>query len=619
MQRGLKVLCWLLFLIRTGTLYADQPSMPQMATLAQHPQWLKLLHYDAAAGRSDIISPAFFISPDGQSDPLAELTATLHAMTASRALDSDQHAQCRFPARYRWLQQQLHWQPETQADCTAFNHWSPRRELDSLSLIYATGYLDNPASFYGHLMLRINSRQGALNDHLLDTSINYGAIIPAAENPLIYIAKGLTGGYDAGFTQDTFYRQTQTYGNIELRDMWDYRLQLSRDDRELIVAHLWELLGQRFTYYYLTRNCAYRIVELLQLVTETPLLHTGKPWVHPVDLLKQLQRVNLDARPLLDAGHYIPSRQQRFYRRFSQLSAVQQQALRQRIDQPGGWGQGEHPALTPQQRMGVVDVLLDYTELQIGRTDQLRHRRMQQQLLQEMLRLSSHTDYRAPADPTPAPPHQGQNSSAAGVALIRRDGADQLELSLRSSYFDLLNLDAGRMPWSQLLMLDLQLRLERNRVQVQQLDLLNIRTYGLPHTGLPGDRRNAWSLRAGWDRPDLACTRCSVASLDGSYGWSDTLGADAAWNISLGGRTAEGASGYGNLALGGSGELLWSAGRGYRARIRYQKLRYIDGQRPWSEGLRVEQRFGSGADWDLRLTYAKARGEEWRLGLNRYF
>jgi hypothetical protein len=134
--------------------------------LASHPYWVALLHYRSTVlggVKSEIVSPEFFLSPLGATDPQAELRATLEALAAPPGDAPDQHARCRFVARYKWLRQSLDWRgvevPET--PCPLYQAYTHRNQIESLSLVYATGYLSNPASFYGHILLKFNTRGGA--------------------------------------------------------------------------------------------------------------------------------------------------------------------------------------------------------------------------------------------------------------------------------------------------------------------------------------------------------------------------------------------------------------------------------------------------------------------------
>ena len=42
-----------------------------------------------------------------------------------------------------------------------------------------------------------------------------------------YIVKGLSGFYEAGFSDKYFYNQDLTYTDTEFRDMWEYKLNLT--------------------------------------------------------------------------------------------------------------------------------------------------------------------------------------------------------------------------------------------------------------------------------------------------------------------------------------------------------------------------------------------------------
>ncbi len=91
---------WLL--VATGA--HGQTIPPWIDQLAADPFWLKLLHYHdphflPGAARSEILTPEFFLSPQGAQDPKAELAATIAAFRAPAAGNPDQDARCRFPAR----------------------------------------------------------------------------------------------------------------------------------------------------------------------------------------------------------------------------------------------------------------------------------------------------------------------------------------------------------------------------------------------------------------------------------------------------------------------------------------------------------------------------------------
>ena len=81
------------------------------AKLAGEREWHLLLHYreNLLGGHtSEQDDPGFFMSPDGKTDPQAELDATLKQFFSDELVGrSKQPAQCAFIARYEWLKQRL--------------------------------------------------------------------------------------------------------------------------------------------------------------------------------------------------------------------------------------------------------------------------------------------------------------------------------------------------------------------------------------------------------------------------------------------------------------------------------------------------------------------------------
>ncbi len=133
-------------------------------------QWSKLLHFKN--GRSTITSTDFFLSEHGHSDPESELIATLSAFTAPSTT-----AHCRYPARYIWVKENFGVDLALSLqDCEDYQQWIQHSKAESVSLVYVTGYLGNPASFFGHLMMKFNRQGDNKTDiELLDTGINFGA------------------------------------------------------------------------------------------------------------------------------------------------------------------------------------------------------------------------------------------------------------------------------------------------------------------------------------------------------------------------------------------------------------------------------------------------------------
>ena len=168
---------FLVFLLSPAAAQVDTAA--QLSKLAFAPGWLKIVHYEPDARsptgwRSAIHSDDFFLDSSGKVDPLLELQATLAAFVAPPANDPNKHAQCRFPARWQWLKSRMGSDPAFQSAlrCPAFGAWTRSSSVSSISIVFATGYLGNPASYYGHTLLKFNFIEGQGPTRLMNVSVN---------------------------------------------------------------------------------------------------------------------------------------------------------------------------------------------------------------------------------------------------------------------------------------------------------------------------------------------------------------------------------------------------------------------------------------------------------------
>ena len=123
--------------------------------LSRHPYWLKLLHFYSIGEtvgqwsfKSDIVSPSFFFSPLGKTDPEEELKSTLKALLVPVSDKPDQHARCKFIARFQWLRSKLDFPTLTELTCPLFERWANLNEATGISIVFVSSFLKNPASTF---------------------------------------------------------------------------------------------------------------------------------------------------------------------------------------------------------------------------------------------------------------------------------------------------------------------------------------------------------------------------------------------------------------------------------------------------------------------------------------
>src|SRR3989344_9103985 len=173
--------------------------------LAQRAEWLNLLHYKSyvywPGVRSLADDPAFFNAPDGKTDATAELEATLAVFfSTAEETDKAQNPQCRFIARYHWLKKELHFDPARlpERPCRRFYQWRASLDPHEITLVFPAAYLNNPASMYGHTLLRIDGKGQDEQTRLLAYAISYAAGTNETSG-LGFAVRGLFGGYPGVF------------------------------------------------------------------------------------------------------------------------------------------------------------------------------------------------------------------------------------------------------------------------------------------------------------------------------------------------------------------------------------------------------------------------------------
>jgi len=479
----------LLALTWPGAVFADRGDgylqklvqRARQAGLADRPSWRTLLHYKpgllARGVRSLVDSPRFFNSPAGKVNPQAELEATLAAFFLPASAEKpDEHPQCRFIARYGWLKDELRFDPRRlpEQPCLRFRNWFQDLSPSALTLIFATAYLDNPASMFGHTLLRVDGKAGDLHDPLLSYAINYAAATGGEEFGISYALKGLFGGYPGQFFLAPYYQMVKTYGDIEHRDLWEYRLDFEDAEIARLLRHVWELRAAFFDYYFFDENCSYHLLSLLEAARPSlQLTDRFTWWAIPADTVHE----TVDEPGLLDAVTYRPSPTIRLRRRYDAMdSSVKPLALslaEGTLDPKQEIVRG----LASRDQAKILEFAVDYLIYRkakgtLGEAEWLRRSH-------ELLVARSRLGVPSQMPPIAAPkvrPDQGHPSRRAGIGYGLEDGRHFLRLELRPAYHDLLDPQGGYPPGAQIQFLNLAVRIfpDTPDAQLDRIDAIDV-------------------------------------------------------------------------------------------------------------------------------------------------
>lgn len=235
-----------------------------LSELAANPQWLNLYRYSHVGidNNSTVTNASWFFSAQGRRNPLRELKKAIEVLASSEA------KRCAFPARTLFLKSKG-FLKAGQDSCPKYEYFARKLKLENIWIVFASYYVNNPSSAFGHTLFKIEGKGNQQNDFL-----QYGANFAAQTttvNPLIYALLGLIGGFKGNYGLLPYFVKIGEYNDSESRDLWEYKLNLTAFEKQMFLAHLWEMDQAQYDYYYLTQNCSYHLLTFLDAIR--PSLH----------------------------------------------------------------------------------------------------------------------------------------------------------------------------------------------------------------------------------------------------------------------------------------------------------------------------------------------------------
>lgn len=459
----------------------DLQSRAAARDLAATSQWRALLHYESDWGgrglHSTVASDDFFLSPSGRHDPVAELNATLAALVSGRRIERrDKSTACVFIARRRFLARRLGVDAQALGgdDCAEYRQWRAALSPDRISLIYPTAFPNSPSSMFGHTLLRVDSSRAARGTELLSYAVNFAAAAGDDAKGLGFAWKGLTGGYPGVFGLFPYYEKVKQYAWIEHRDIWAYPLDLNDAETRRLVDHLWEMDGVRFDYYFLTKNCSYQLLSLLEVARPTLRLTEQYSWYAiPADTIRTLA----DVPGLMKTPRYRPSLETTLRWQADQLAPDQRALATAVAADKIPLDDARLTSLPAADHAAVLEVAHDYLYYRL-QSEPARapagpdHANAILLARSRIPRPSSFADV-----PTPAtPPDRGHRSLRVASSVVYEGGDLSLGLRVRPAYHDLLDDPGGYTDGAQINFLDLGLRLDpvEGKLRIDDLRVLDI-------------------------------------------------------------------------------------------------------------------------------------------------
>jgi hypothetical protein len=450
---------------------------------------------------------------------------------------------------------------------------------------------------FGHTLIRVDSKGHTGASRMLDYTINYAADA-AANSSVGYAYKGLSGGLPGRFRIIPYHMKLREYAQMENRDIWEYRLDVSQQTVDMVLMHAWELIGTYFDYYFFTENCAYHILTLL----ESDLHHTAMTdefrfWVLPTDTLRVLEE-----RGLVRAVDYYPSSYQLILARRNALPEKDDR-LAKAIYRDGTEAHQEKlDGFSIERQASVLDMAYEYLRYtKIAASDvlspELSERERRLLVARSRLRVTS------PEPDVPVPgvrPDQAHRTMRWSVGGGSDDNGPFVKVGWRAVYHDWLDPAAGYPSNSALEFGRLGLRYYTEGQSGKQLKLDHLYVISLDNFEPLDDffRRVSWHVTTGWEPLFNAADKREIAfTVRGGPGLSYRPG--GASTLLYGGVDAEAAYGdafRGSYYLGTGPTVGVMHNQGDRWRVRLSG-RYLMGV---AEDTRDRGRFD--LEQSIRLT-----------------
>lgn len=575
----------------------DKDAAPADAEqMARDPAWLALLHYRERAGGgmlSEADRPEFFLSPQGQHAPAAELLADLAALQAP---ERRQQFACRFPARYEWLRQRL---GQDGADslidqCPQLAQWLARFPGRRISIDFASSYLENPSSTFGHTFLKIYKESGS---ELLSPTINYAARTDARDSELAFVAKGLFGGFPGVADELPFYRRLRTYAENEGRDIHEYELTLDPDEVRRLLLHTWEIKDGVFDYDFLHENCAYRTLTLIDVARPRAALlkRFGKVTV-PVDTVRALRSA------AMLGGHRVWQSASKRVRDLEARVPAQDAAAAHKIALGLG-DSADTAALPAARRAGTLQLAYEYASILIDRDEGERATR--KAILGAIIkaRLAQNEPEPLASRANPATPEDGHDGGLLGAGLRQRGGRARLSLEYAAFQHTLTNPLPGYEPHAEITVLNPEVQLRAGHARLQRVDWL-VAQSAIPSSTLFQPR--AWRLQLATRSEPYQEREHMATSLAYHSGKAWRLGRDTVFSVLPGARVEAGAGLAHHAALAGAlNAALTRQGMQWSARLELQAEKFIAGSTLRRQGARASAEFALSRNVSLAIGAAR--------------
>lgn len=576
-----------------------EQSAEKLLTLSKTTYWRHLLHYHKAGliadSGSQIDDESFFIAENGQQNAHAELVATLKLFLSNAS--ENQVKQCQYPARLYWLKQKL---PELNLKtpkCPEYEEWVATLNAERIVLVFPAAYLNSPSSMYGHTLFRLKKKNN--NNALLDFAVNYAANADPDDNQLTFSYKGLTGGYPGVVSVMPYYQKVQEYNFLESRDIWEYELNLSQEEVNQFVRHVWEMKSTYMDYYFFTENCSYQLLSLLDASSEA--LNLTKDFrfrAIPADTVRALSE-----QGLIEQAKFRESTLTQLDNMLAQMDDSKIKFAKSLVNQINPDFE-KLKNYNETQQAKILDIAYQYSRyLSARKKSTLAHLGARSIKLLSLRSKNNNTEVFEPVVQPKVRDDQGHATQRVELGAGTKAHSHYLKLGYRAAYHEFLDKPQGYLAGAQLEMFDAEFRwYESESLRLQKIDLLDIRSWSEKNAlFIP----KSWQVKLGVERV-AGFNNELLTKLQGGAGVTQAIGnhrfslfANSEFYLGLNSEPKLKNSHY--LAAGPQLNWLWQAQK-FSLLASYEYLIDVSGEPLKQQRADVNLAYHLTKNWQARLT-----------------
>ena len=465
-------------------------------------------------GESEIDDLRFFLAEDGKTNAKSELEATLEGLLHEKRFDDNSTA-CLYPARKTWLKQKLSLQNLPSVTCTEYSKVLQRLDPKSATIVFPAAHINSPASMFGHTFLRINS---SYDSKLLSYAVNYAADADAdTSNGVVFALKGLFGGYLGRYSLLPYYEKLKEYKDTEQRDIWEYNLNLNEAEVQRMVEHIWELNTANSFYYFLTENCSYNMLWLLEVAR--PSLKLREKFNFTVIPLETIHIA--EGADIVSSDNFRPSKRTVLLKYEDLILGEFLQFPRALVESHLSIDTFIHDkTISLQQKMYILEAAIEYLEYSFTKAKISKKKYLT--LFHELSKTRASLGQGDKINiETPSNPMNSHRAIRVSTGVGVRDSETIGFLGLRQAYHSLEDSSFGFLRGTQIEFLNLDLSYRDNSLKLENATLLSI--VSLAQRSEFFDVFS-WRTKFAFDNDYINDNPNFIATVGGGLSWGDELG-----------------------------------------------------------------------------------------------